>query len=481
MDVTELDTAHGTPDTETATGWGERLRIYRRAELGLSRADFAELVNDRARRDGINVACSERHVARWELGEVRRPSKVYRALLTALGAPVPEALLSSSASNVRFARDEVPAAPRSRSAGTGHSPDSTLLEALASAVVGAPDILTPWLPVLDDSEMSGDTATLDLDTVCSTTVGLRELDQRHGGGAIAYAAVGLLKSATALLARHRGHALAHALLVATADLARLIGWAYHDIGDQHRARQYAVMALISARRAGADSLVASTLYVLGRISLIERDPRAALRMFQLGQLPAQDAPGGGESARLYANEAWAHAMMGDAARMRTALARAEEEVARAGDLIDPWTQVFFTPGEFTGMQSVIYNEFALTARGQTAEHYTSAAIDAARASLAGPAPERPARSILFDNITIATGMFRLGQIDEAMSFATSALALTNQVDSGRVGDRLRQMVHAATLASSRSDVRDMCHAIRRTARTARRTPRPMSEYRLATA
>ncbi|WP_194819877.1 DNA-binding transcriptional regulator [Nocardia sp. XZ_19_385] len=470
MDVTDPRTVHGTPDAGTANSWGQRLRGYRRAQLGLSRADFAELINDRARRDNINVACSERHVARWELGEVRRPSKTYRTLLIALGAPVPETEAPSSASNVRPVRDVAP-----------WSAGATLLEALATAVVGSPDILTPWLPALDGPEMPCDTDKLDLAFVCRATAELRELDQRHGGGAVAYPAIGLLKSTTALLARHRGQALAHSLLVAAADLARLIGWAYHDIGDQHRARQYAAMALVSARRAGADSLVASTLYVLGRISLIERDPRAALRMFQLGQLPAQDAAGGAESARLYTNEAWAHAMMGDAGRMQTALSRAEEEIARAGDLIDPWTRVFLTPGEFAGMQSVIYNEYALTASGRTAEHYTVAAVDAARTSLAASAGARPARSILFDNITVATGTFRLGQIDDAVSFATTSLEMTSQIDSGRVGDRLRQLVHSATLATARSDVRDMCHAIRRAARTTRRTPRPPSEYRLVTA
>ncbi|TCJ96445.1 helix-turn-helix transcriptional regulator [Nocardia alba] len=483
MEVTDPETLRGTLDGGAGNSWGQRLRTYRRARLGLSRGDFAELINDRARRDRVNVACSERHIARWELGEVRRPSKSYRALLAALGAPVPgiDSVLSSPGPDVGVARETVSRSSDSLCTGTRRATDATLLEALASAVVGSADILTPWLPSLDISEMPCKTRRLDLDAVRGATAGLRERDQRHGGGSVARTAVELLKSTTALLAGYRGHTtLAHALLVATADLARLIGWAYHDIGDQHRARQYATMALVSARRAGADSLVASTLYVLGRISLIERDPRAALRMFQLGQLPAQDATGGGESARLYANEAWAHAMMGDVGRMRTALARAEDEVARVADApIDPWTRVFFTPGEFTGMRSVIYNEYALTARGQTAQHYTAAAVDAARASLAASTPGRPARSILFDNITIATGAFRLGQIDDAASYASACLEMTGQVDSGRVGERLGQLEQAATLASSRSDVREICQAIRRTVRTAR--PAPLTEHHLASA
>ncbi|WP_194828404.1 helix-turn-helix transcriptional regulator [Nocardia sp. XZ_19_231] len=484
MDVTDPETVRGYPDAGAVNSWGQRLRTYRRARLGLSRGDFAEMINDRARRDSINVACSERHVARWELGEVRRPSKTYRGLLAVLGAPVPEidSVPSARDHGVGIARETVSQSPDFPSAGTRRGANATLLEALATAVVGSADILTPWLPSLDGPESVSDTPQLDLAAVRNAIAGLRAQDQRHGGGSVARKAVDLLKSTTALLAQYRGHtAHAHSLLVATADLARLIGWAHHDIGDQHRARQYATMALVSARRAGADSLVASTLYVLGRISLIERDPRVALRMFQLGQLPAQDAAGGGESARLYANEAWAHAMMGDVGRMRTALSRSEEAIARGADPVEPWTRVFFTPGEFTGMQSVIYNEYALTARGQTAERYTAEAVDAARASLAASTPGRPARSILFDNITVATGAFRLGQIDDAVSFATASLEMTGQVDSRRVGDRLGQLVHTATLASSRSDVRDICQVIRRMIPTDQRTPRSTTRYRLATA
>ncbi|MEU8895701.1 hypothetical protein [Nocardia sp. NPDC048505] len=456
MDVTEP--ARSGPDAATSDSWGQRLRLFRRSHLGLSRGDFAELINDRARRDALNVACSERHVARWELGEVRKPSKIYRTLLTGLGAPVPEtgALLPPATGRGR----EASRPPETRTLRGGSGADPSLLEALASAVVGSPDILTPWLPALEEPRIGCGTADLDLAAVRDATAGLRELDQRHGGGAVARPALELLRSARVLLARQRGHKLAHPLLVAAADVARLLGWVYHDIGDQHRARRFAVLALDSARRAGADSLVASTLYVLGRISLLERNPRVALRVFQLGQLPAQDAADGGESARLYANEAWAHAMMGDHARMRTALARAEAGIAEAGEGVDPWARVFVSPGEFAGMRSVIFNEYALTTRGPAADHYTAAAVDSARDSLRAAAPGRPARSILFDNITIATGMFRLGEIEDALPYARTALELTAQVDSGRVGERLRTMAHAAAPASGRSDVRDMRRQVR---------------------
>ncbi|MFF2554665.1 hypothetical protein ACFVUS_26935 [Nocardia sp. NPDC058058] len=474
MDVTDPR----DPYAGATTNWGRRLRSYRRGQLGLSRGDFAELVNVHARRLGINAACSERHIARWELGEVRRPNKTYRDLLAAVGAPEPDSASATMDSNVRS--DSGPMSC-STAPDTLHAENSTFLEALATAVVGSPDILLPWLPSLGDPETTLGATEPDLDFMRATTARLREIDQRHGGSAIVAAAANLLKWSTTLLSRCRGQAREHAVLVAAADLARLASWANHDVGDQHRARQYATMAMVFARRAGADSLVASVLYVLGRISLIERDPRTALRMFQLGQLPAQDAANGGESARLYANEAWAHAMMNDAGRMRLALARAEEEIARVGDLIDPWTRVFFSPGEFTGMQSVIYNEYALTADGNEAEQYTLKAVDSARASLAAYAPGRPARSVLFDNITLATGAFRLRQIDEAVEFASASLTLTGEVDSGRAADRLGRMVRAATLSSPRSDVRDVCQEIRQILETPAPAPYSPIEHRLASA
>ncbi|WP_405180830.1 hypothetical protein OG225_06410 [Nocardia sp. NBC_01377] len=339
------------------------------------------------------------------------------------------------------------------------------MEAVAAAVVGSPAALLPWLPRLDDIPSTGrlDRREVpDADDIQSTTARLRTLDQQRGGFAVADSAAELLRSTADLRKLCRHDTADQEILVASADLARLIGWASHDAGDQYRARQYATLSLVFARRAGADSLVASILYVLGRISLIERDPRTALRMFQLGQLPAQDAADSGESARLYANEAWAHAMLGDQNRMHFALARAEDEITRVGDIVAPWTRVFFTPGEFTGIQAVIYNEYATTAPRPIAERYTRAAIDNARASLQASAPSRPARSILFDNITAASAHFRLGEIDTGLSFASTAIEMAEQVTSARVADRLANMVRCATHASPRSDVHDMSDMVRGT-------------------
>ncbi|MFF0528673.1 hypothetical protein ACFYT3_09795 [Nocardia amikacinitolerans] len=454
-----------------AVDWGTRLRLYRDSHLNISRRQFAELLNEAGCKRGVNVACDERHVARWENGEVRRPTGVYLQLLSDLGAPSPDT--QDAPSPTQGMLDALPDArqmsfePSASAATVDGVGGLTLLEALATAVVGSPEVLVPWLPQLEgpvSAPCPGNVGGADLEFVRSMTAGLRQLDQRHGGFAVVDPAVGLLRSAAGLLAGCHDEAIERAMNVAVADLARLVGWASHDIGDQDRARRYATLALVFARKADAPSLVASSLYVLGRISLFEREPNVALRMFQLGQMPAQDATNCGESARLYANEAWAHAMMGDEPKMNVALSRTEDEIDRVGGEVDPWTQVFFTPGEFTGMRSVVYNEFALAVHSSPkAERYTIAAIEGAQTSLRAASSHRPARSLLFDETTMATGAFRLHDTDAAVASATRALQMAAQVRSARAVDRLGRMVDAATASLPRSDVKEVCRQVRQLA------------------
>ncbi|MEU6191973.1 hypothetical protein [Nocardia sp. NPDC047038] len=467
--------AAGTSGAQS-NDWGTRLRDFRKYELDVSRREFAELINAAGRKRNLNVGCLERTVARWETGDVRTPSAAYLKLLRDIGAPDPHSPPHPDDSG----DDHAMSCLSSPSLDTVEAVGGlTLLQALATAVVGSPELLAPWLPQLDGQvrgPLPGDkVGEADLALIRSVTASLRQLDQRHGGFAVVDAAQGLLRSAVGLLSGCRDERAEQAMTVAVADLARLVGWAYHDIGDQDRARQYTTLALVFARQAKAPSLVASTLYVLGRISLIERQPHLALRAFQLGQLPAQDASNCGESARLYANEAWAHAMMGAEAQMKIALSRAEEESSRVGEMVDPWTAVFYTPGEFTGMCSVVYNELALTVGSDSiAEQYTMAAVDGARTSLQAGAPDRPARSVLFDQTTLATGAFRLNDPQTAIDSAARALDMAVGVRSARAVDRLVRMTEAAAPWLSHPEVKDICHQVRQLAHDIPASPVPRS-------
>ncbi|WP_280390705.1 helix-turn-helix domain-containing protein [Nocardia brasiliensis] len=450
--VTLVQPSSGQGAVTPPQAWGDQLKQFRKGR-GLSQSQFAELIRATAATWGLNVGCDSRHVIRWENGGIQMPTADYLDVLHEIGAPLP-------------------AQPCTPELTGGHAPaplrDTSFLEALATAAVGSSAALGPWMPALDTPAPIPDNVGMaDVAALQAITRSLRGLDQRHGGHAVRESAVALLRSSHGLLAGCHGPAKT-AMMVAVADLARLAGWASHDIGDQARARAYCAKAFALAREAGAESLAASTLYVVGRISLFENDPAAALRVFQLGQMSAQMGMNRAESARLYTNEAWAHAMLGSERGMRDALARAQEELSRVDDAdVDPWTEVFFSAGEFAGNLSVIFNGLAVaTDDSALSERYTIASADRASASLAASTHLRPARSVLFDHITVATARFRLGDVDGAKTAANAALEMTGEVRSARATDRLQSMVKDAASCLRKPGVRELCRRVKRAARAA---------------
>jgi hypothetical protein len=467
----------GSGATHDAAGWGGRLRSYRKNVLGLNQQQFAEALNKAGAKLGYRLFCDQQHISRWECRVVKQPSDEYVTALRELGAPVPGAgidvhhdVLDAEIVPYSSVPDVITVDDVDRR--------KFLATVTAATVVGSTSELAPWFPRSDVGSMPvpGRVGMADVEFVRSVTAGLRGLDHRHGGYAVIDSASGLLGFGRGLLTRCDDRATMTSMLAALADLAGLTGWAYHDIGDQGRARSYLALALSYARNAGAGSLAASILYVLGRVSLVEQQPREALRMFRLGQISAQDALNAGESARLYANEAWAHAMMGNRQHMLDALARSEHEIARAHSAEpDPWTAVFFTVGEHAGLTSVIFNELALaTDDRHVAEEFTTRALERTLASLEmSTRSTRPIRSVLFDHTTAAAARFRLGDTASAVESADSALGMTAEVLSARVVTRLQAMAESAQPYCKRPDVREVCYQVHQLALSA---PRALTRY-----
>lgn len=439
--------------------------------MGITRTALAALLNQRGAQSGVNVACDERLVARWERGEVRRPSAAYRKLLASIGAPTPNLAANAdphpwphadgSSSNSREAA-EGPKPGAYRAGRTDDEGELRFLGAVAAASVGSLDALVPWLPdVAESSHVPSRVGMADVQAVRTMTGGLRAFDQRHGGYAVLDPAIGLLRWGSGFLAKCCDRASSAAMATALADLSRLIGWACYDVGQLARARRYSALALSYARSADADSLVASILYVLGRVSLFERRPREALRMFQLGQISAQDAANRGESARLYANEAWAQAMSGNSQLMHDALARADHEIDSIDrGRLDPWTTVFFSAGELPGIRAVIFNEYARsTDNGKDRDRYSCASVEEARLSLSVAEHDRPLRSVLFDRTTLATGLFWLNEPSPAVDSAATALQLAGVVGSARVRSRLVSMAEEAEPCARDSAVQEIRHQV----------------------
>ena len=102
---------------------------------------------------------------------------------------------------------------------------------------------------------------------------------------------------------------------------QVAGWACHDLGDHGAARYYLTAGLVLARDIDDLGLIAGGFYRLGRVSIHLGQAQQALKLWQLGQIVAQDSGNLASVAVLHANEGWAYAMLGAADLVRDALAR----------------------------------------------------------------------------------------------------------------------------------------------------------------
>ncbi|OLF13197.1 hypothetical protein BLA60_06685 [Actinophytocola xinjiangensis] len=162
------------------------------------------------------------------------------------------------------------------------------------------------------------------------TRALRTHDAAHGAGSCRDAILAHTHWAQSLLTADYTDQVRPDLLSAVAEARTLAGWTAHDLGLAREARQYLTQALQDTQQAGQPAHSAIVLYYLGRVPLDNGDPVEALKLFQLGQIAAQDSRLTTPVAFLLANEAVAYAHLGDGRQAITALRRAEDEYAHTG-------------------------------------------------------------------------------------------------------------------------------------------------------
>ncbi|GAB3922114.1 helix-turn-helix transcriptional regulator [Kribbella albertanoniae] len=337
--------------------------------------------------------------------------------------------------------------------------------AVASVAFGSVnDEARKWLPELPTGMAAVPTAITDSDVeqVFSMTAEFRKLDQRYGGGAAVDAARGFYGYARKMIHSTADPRTHRDLKVSLGDFSSMLAWSFHDIGDQASARRFLMNALVLAKDADEPSLAASILYRLGRVSMQEDQPIEALKMLQLGQLAAQDAGDPAEVARLHANEALAYAMLGKYDHVHDALARAEHEMGRADkSRVSPWTTLYFTPGDYTGHQALVYNSLAGYAKdpGQARE-YAVRAVDFAHQAISESGPDRSRRSRIFDRIILSTNLIRTNELNVGIDVARDVISETQHLRSGRGLSRLAEIGTAASsYHSDNSDAADLIHQL----------------------
>jgi transcriptional regulator with XRE-family HTH domain len=167
----------------------------------------------------------------------------------------------------------------------------------------------------------------DVRQVEAATRALRSLDYQYGGGFCRDAVVAQLSWGQQMLSASGSDVVKQRLHVALADLHNLAGWTSFDIGLIDSARNHFGRALELAKAGNSNQLVANILYRMGRVYLHKESPDDALKMFQLGQIAAQES--GSELAGVIrVNQAWAYAMMGHEDQTMKLIDRIRDEFAR---------------------------------------------------------------------------------------------------------------------------------------------------------
>ena len=292
----------------------------------------------------------------------------------------------------------------------------------------------------------------DVDQIEAITAALRGLDYGQGGGACREAVVAQTRWVHQLLHADASDEVCRRVLLASADLDNLAGWTSFDVGLYASARGYFARALTKARRAGDASLIANVLYRAGRLHLHQGLKREALRFFQLGKIAASESQCAVTVALLLANEAWVYGMLGDRVQATTALAQAEETLARATTSAAPWVR-FFGPVDLEALGGMAELGLAASDRSRL-----SAVRERLGASLAARGTDM-ARSRTFELTALAVAVLRDGgSRDEGITLGNEAVDLAQQVRSVRVLDRLKPLGSAAVEAGAAG--RDLAQRVR---------------------
>src|SRR5919198_5136255 len=296
----------------------------------------------------------------------------------------------------------------------------------------------------------------DVRQVEAATRALRALDYQYGGGFCRDAVVAQLSWGQQMLSASGTEVVKQRLHVALADLHNLAGWTSFDIGLVDSARNHFGRALELAKAGDSDQLVANILYRMGRVYLHKEAPDDALKMFQLGQIAAQESGSELAVAVICANQAWAYAMMGHEEQTMKLIGRTRDEWARANMAeAEDWVRFF----NETDVYAMIGTVHTVLAHNGFPKH-TQYAIPALTRAIESYGDEM-ARSKAFNLSALATNHLLDGDIDHGVKIGNGAVDLAEHLKSNRVKDRLKPLKDEADKRRNNTSARELSDNIGR--------------------
>lgn len=294
----------------------------------------------------------------------------------------------------------------------------------------------------------------DVLQVRALTAALRSYDAAHGGGSCRDAILAHARWAESLLNASAADGVRAGLLSAIAEAKTLAGWTAHDLGLEGDARRWLGQAVRDTQDAGNAAHTAIVLYHLGRVPLDNDDPAEALKLFQLGQIAAQDSHSSIAVSLLLTHEALAYAHLGDTRQAMTALRRAEDEYAHATDDQHQEFLRFFDPAALQTSAARIHSRLGLTDAAHRA-----LAIERLQRAL-DEAPANRVRQRAFNLAWLATCTLAEGDLATGVELGTQALDAVRVIQSTRLLDHLKPLEEVTGRHGGTSDVRQLHHEVR---------------------
>ncbi len=325
---------------------------------------------------------------------------------------------------------------------------------VGAAVFGADS--GSWVSHPTQTPAPGRIGMTDVRQVEAATRALRALDYQYGGGSCRDAVVAQLSWGQQMLGASSTDVVRQRLFVALADLHNLAGWTSFDTGLMDSARNHFGQALDLAKQGENEALMANILYRMGRVYLHQNAPDDALKVFQLGQLAAQNSGSELAVGILCANEAWAYAKMGSDEQALKLLGRARDEFSRANVAEAPAWAKFFNEIDLSSMIGTVHTELAQTVDAK----YTRTAIPALSKAINNFGDEY-ARSRSFNLTSMAINHLLEGDIDNGAKIGRQAVDLSESLKSVRTKQRMEPLRQEAEKRRNNPEARELADRVAR--------------------
>jgi hypothetical protein len=288
----------------------------------------------------------------------------------------------------------------------------------------APGVITGYLfssPVWRDSSPSIDLAGSSIaDRIREFTRHLADLDFQYGGGHVRRMLLFYFRNEIVpLLRKSYPGSTRREILSAAGGVAQLLGWSAYDAGRHGLSQRYYMQGLRLTQEAEDPVFGAYLLSDLSHQANYLGRYNEALQFARAAQTSAAGKASQTVNAMMLAMEARALASSGDSQSCARVLHRAEQAFARRDPDKDPPWISYFDELEMAGEASHCFRDLGQPRETQL---FAAQALDPVAT---------PPRTQAFISMVSAAGAFEAGNLDEALSFATSAVNLIGSLESSR--------------------------------------------------